>query len=107
MPLPLLEPVASSAAPAPAAAPAVEPTPAAAPAGPSMRSGGGASPALPRGRPASDIGFVSLPSRSGLAGNSFLYLNLSNNELEGSIPESLGGMEMFRSPANSSDPFDM
>jgi hypothetical protein len=36
-----------------------------------------------------------------------LYLNLSNNDLEGAIPESMGNLEMFRSPANSTDPFDM
>jgi hypothetical protein len=53
------------------------------------------------------MGYIAPPSRSLLAGNSFLYLNLSNNDIEGPVPEAMGNLEMFRSPANSSDPFDM
>jgi hypothetical protein len=54
-----------------------------------------------------DMAFIAPPTRSQLAGNSFLYLNLSNNDFEGAIPEGMGNLEMFRSPANSTDPFDM
>lgn len=65
-------------------------------------------PGGPRGgRPMPDMAFIAPPTKSGLAGNSFLYLNLSNNDIDGNIPNSLGNLEMFRSPANSSDPFDM
>jgi hypothetical protein len=53
------------------------------------------------------MAFIAPPTRSQLAGNSFLYLNLSNNDFEGAIPEGMGNLEMFRSPANSTDPFDM
>jgi hypothetical protein len=48
-----------------------------------------------------------MPTSSALAGNALLYLNVSNNALTGGIPESLGNLEMFRSPANSTDPYDM
>lgn len=54
-----------------------------------------------------DMAFIAPPTRSQLASNSFLYLNLSNNEFDGAIPEGLSNLEMFRSPANSTDPFDM
>jgi hypothetical protein len=60
----------------------VEPTPATAPSGPGPRTTAGPNPGMPKSRPDGDVGFIALPSRSGLAGNSFLYLNLSNNELE-------------------------
>jgi hypothetical protein len=36
-----------------------------------------------------------------------LYFNASNNLIDGGVPEGLGNLEMFRSPANSTDPFDM
>jgi hypothetical protein len=36
-----------------------------------------------------------------------LYFNASNNFIDGGVPEGLGNLEMFRSPANSTDPFDM
>eukprot|EP00775_Hariotina_reticulata_P005586 gene5586-5825_t len=59
------------------------------------------------GQPLNDIGLVSMPTSSALAGNAFLYLNVSHNALTGDIPESLGNLEMFRSPANSTDPYDI
>eukprot|EP00878_Enallax_costatus_P000366 GHUV01000451.1.p1 GENE.GHUV01000451.1~~GHUV01000451.1.p1 ORF type:complete len:1048 (+),score=213.52 GHUV01000451.1:292-3435(+) len=54
-----------------------------------------------------DIGLMPIPTSSQLQGNSFLYLNLSGNAITGSIPDQMRNLEMFRNPANSSDPFDM
>lgn len=54
-----------------------------------------------------DIGSMQIPTSSALAGNSFLYLNVSNNWIKGGVPEAMGGLEMFRSPANSTDPYDL
>lgn len=54
-----------------------------------------------------DIGTVQIPTASALAGNSYLYLNMSNNLLTGGIPASMDHLEMFRSPANSTDPYDV
>lgn len=53
-----------------------------------------------------DIGLVPLPTHSALQGNSFLYLNLSNNAISGGIPDGLGNLEMFRNPLNSTDIYD-
>lgn len=61
----------------------------------------------PRGRPMPDMAFIAPPTRSSLAGNSMLYFNASNNFIDGGVPEGMGNLEMFRSPANSTDPFDM
>jgi hypothetical protein len=65
-------------------------------------AGGG--PAAAVGEPTADSQPVA--DRSARAGNSFLYLNLSSNALDGPVSENFGRLEMFRSPANSSDPYD-
>lgn len=54
-----------------------------------------------------DIGLMPIPTSSSLQGNSFLYLNLSNNAITGGIPDDLRNLEMFRNPLNSSDPYDV
>lgn len=54
-----------------------------------------------------DIGLIAIPTSSQLQGNNFLYLNLSGNAITGGVPDQMRNLEMFRNPANSSDPYDM
>jgi hypothetical protein len=61
---------------------------------------------LQMGEQQNDIGRI-IPTSSALAGNSYLYLNVSNNFIKGGVPEAMGNLEMFRSPANSTDPYDL
>jgi hypothetical protein len=62
---------------------------------------------LQMGEQQNDIGTMQIPTSSALAGNSYLYLNVSNNWIKGGIPDGMGNLEMFRSPANSTDPYDL